>query len=75
MSEVVDYFVCDSCSNKDFVPIYNFCVRFHRVNFSDELIYDKMSKEKFQCTKCLKVFSRVDIEGGLTDLRMRRRDI
>jgi hypothetical protein len=75
MSEVVDYFVCDSCSNKDFVPIHNFGVRFHGVNFSEELIYDKISEEKFQCTECLKVFSRVDIEAGLTNLRMRRREI
>ena len=73
MSEVPEYFVSDSCSNKDFVPIHNFGVRFHGVNFSDELIYDKIFEEKFQCTECLKVFSKTDIETGLVNLRIKRR--
>jgi hypothetical protein len=75
MSEVLEYFVCDSCSNKDFVPIHNFGVRFHGVNFSDELIYDKIFEEKFQCTECLKVFSKSDIEAGLINLRIKHRKI
>ena len=75
MSEVPEYFVCDSCSNKDFVPIHNFGVRFHGVNFSDELIYDKIFEEKFQCTECLKVFSKTDIETALANLRIKRRKL
>ena len=40
-----DYFVCDNCENKDLKIVYNFSVRFYKVNFSDELIYDQLIEE------------------------------
>jgi hypothetical protein len=69
MDDILDYFLCDACAGKDFKLIYNFCVRFHGVNFSDDLIYDKTVEKRFQCTKCEKTFSREEIESGLTRLR------
>jgi len=73
MSDVLDFFVCDSCLNKDFSPLYNFSLRFHGVNFSDELIYDEMVEEQFQCTKCQKNFTKKEIEEGLAELRRKRK--
>lgn len=72
MGDIQDYFLCDNCDGKDFKLVYNFCLRFHGVNFSDDLIYDKVVAEQFQCTKCEKIFPREEIESGLTRLRKAR---
>ncbi len=63
------YFCCDECKNKDFRPVYNFSLHFHSVNFSDDLIYDKTVDALYQCTKCLKTFSRREIEDKLAELK------
>jgi len=73
MNVTQDYFLCDSCSNKDFKLIYNFSLRFHGVNFSDDLIYDKLSEEMYQCTKCQKTFTKNQIEEGLNKLKKIRK--
>ena len=73
MDEIRDYFLCDSCNNKDFKLIYNFSVRFHGVNFSDELIYDKLTEEIYRCTNCMKIFTKKQIEEGLAALKRRRK--
>jgi len=63
------YFICDDCKNKDFKRIYNFSLRFHGINFSDELIYDRLTEEIYQCTNCSKTFTKVQIEEGLTMIK------
>ncbi|MFP3910666.1 MAG: hypothetical protein ACLFUT_01190 [Desulfobacteraceae bacterium] len=73
MGDILDYFLCDNCSNKDFKLVYNFCLRFHGVNFSDDLIYDKIIEEKYECTQCKKTFFKRDIEKGLSVLRSKRK--
>jgi len=72
MGDILDYFLCDDCDGKDFKLVYNFCLRFHGVNFSDDLIYDKTMEKRFQCTNCEKKFSREEIESGLSQLRKTR---
>lgn len=74
MNELHDYFVCDDCGNKDFKPIYNFSIRFYGVNFSDELVYDKLTHELFQCTKCSKVFTEDQIEEKLAQFKKMRKN-
>ncbi|HDZ90902.1 MAG: hypothetical protein JRJ09_09945 [Deltaproteobacteria bacterium] len=75
MGDILDFFVCDGCSNVDFEPVFKFGLRFHGVNFSEELIYDEIVEERYRCTKCHKDFSRKEIEEGLAELRkMRKRD-
>ncbi len=69
MDSMQDYFLCDGCQNKDFRQIYNFSIRFHGVNFSEDLIYDKLTVEIFQCTKCDKTFTRDEIEQVLDEIR------
>jgi predicted Zn-dependent peptidase len=69
MDYIQDYFLCSSCQNKDFRQIYNFSIRFHGVNFSDDLIYDKLTDEIFQCTKCDKTFTRDEVEQVLDEIR------
>jgi hypothetical protein len=73
MELVQDYFLCDSCRNRDFKRIYNFSIRFHGVNFSDELIYDKMTEEIYQCTKCSKTFTNAQIDEALAEFKRHRK--
>ena len=73
MDEIRDYFLCDSCSNRNFKLVYNFSLRFHGVNFSDDLIYDKLVEELYTCTKCQKTFTDRQIEAGLAEIRRKRR--
>ena len=70
MDFIQDYFLCDSCQNKDFKLIYNFSIRFHGVNFSDELVYDRLADEIYQCTKCNKTFTKDQVEEGLNEIKV-----
>ena len=63
------YFLCNSCANKDFAVIHNFSLRFHGVNFSDELIYDRLTTEIYQCTNCKKNFTKKQIKEGIRELK------
>jgi len=73
METVRDYFFCDKCQNRDFKRIYNFSICFHGVNFSDDLIYDKLTEEIYQCTKCSKTFTKEQIDEALADYKRRRK--
>jgi hypothetical protein len=73
MAEIEDYFFCEACSNKDFKLVYNFSLRFHGVNFSDELIYDRRTEEIFHCTQCDKAYTRTQIETKLNEYKKRRK--
>ena len=73
MDFIEDFFLCDSCQSKDFKRIYNFSIRFHGVNFSDDLIYDKLTEAKYQCAHCSKTFSIDEIEECLADFKRKRR--
>ncbi len=74
MDSIRDCFVCDVCENKDLILVYNFSIRFHKVNFSDELIYDELTEELYQCTNCQKRFTKKQIEEGLAILRKKRKE-
>ena len=69
----VDHFECDNCRSKDFIRVYNFSLRFHGVNFSDDLIYDQQTSEVYQCMECKKRFTRNEIEEALAGFRKARR--
>ena len=73
MEVIEEYFLCDDCQNKDFKRIYNFSLRFHGINFSDELIYDHTIDEIYQCTKCQKTFTKVQIDEALIEIKKRRK--
>ncbi len=73
MDPHVEYFECDNCRSRDFKRLYRFSLRFHGVNFSDDLIYDRQTSEVYQCTECRKHFTREEIEQGLTEIRKARR--
>ncbi|HBF42900.1 MAG TPA: hypothetical protein DDW42_04590 [Desulfobacteraceae bacterium] len=75
MGEIHDYFVCDNCASKDFKVVCNFSMRFHGVNFSDDLIYDELTEEIYQCTNCQKTFTKKQIKKGLDELKRMRKDI
>jgi hypothetical protein len=65
MNEIQDYFVCDSCSNKKFSLVFKFSLRFHGVNFSDDLIYERLNEEIYECTECKKAYTKMEIEDSL----------
>jgi len=73
MDVIHDYFLCESCANKDFRLVYNFSLRFHGVNFADDLIYDKLIVEMYQCTNCKKIFTKKQIEDGLFKIKKRHK--
>jgi ribosomal protein L37AE/L43A len=73
MEYVQDYFSCSNCNNRDFKLIYNFSIRFYGVNFSDDLIYDRLTDEIYQCTKCSKTFTKPEIEEALSALKKIRK--
>jgi DNA-directed RNA polymerase subunit RPC12/RpoP len=74
MEEIQDFFLCENCSSKDFKLVYNFSIRFHKVNFSDELIYDRLAEEIYRCIKCDKTYSRKQVEDGLTEFKKKRKE-
>jgi hypothetical protein len=73
MEIIQHYFLCDDCHNKDFKRIYNFKIRFHGVNFSEDLIYDKLTDELYQCTKCKKTFTRDQVDSVLNKIKQKHK--
>ena len=73
--EIIDYFFCDNCANKDFQLVHNFYLRFHKVNFADNLIYDELKQVRYQCTNCKRTFSKEEIEQSLQEIKKRRRGV
>lgn len=73
MESIKDYFLCDGCRNKDFTRIHNFSMRFYTVNFSDELVYERLTEEIYQCTRCAKIFTREQIDKTLAEFKKRRK--
>jgi len=68
-----DYFLCDACRNKKFMRIHTFSIRFYGVNFTDDLVYDKLTEEVFQCTQCGKTFTKEQIEDTLAGFKKKRK--
>ena len=68
-----DYFCCDNCSNKDFKLVYNFSIQFHGVNFSEDLIYDRLTEEIYHCTKCDKTYTKTQTDERLNEFKRKRK--
>jgi ribosomal protein L37AE/L43A len=75
MEWIEKYFECGECKNRNFRQIYNFMIRFHTVNFSDGLIYDKVTNEIYECTQCGKSYTKGQIENKLAQFRRSRNSI
>jgi hypothetical protein len=75
MELIEKYFECDECKNRNFKQIYNFLIRFHTVNFSDGLIYDRLTNEVYECTQCGKSYTRGQIEDKLAKFRKSRNSV
>jgi hypothetical protein len=74
MKVIHEYFLCDACECKDFKRIYNFSIRLHSVNFSDDLVYDRLNDEVYQCAKCGKTFLKDQIEEGIQALKNKNKN-
>ncbi|MBN2031792.1 MAG: hypothetical protein JW836_00835 [Deltaproteobacteria bacterium] len=73
MESTKEYFLCDVCQNKDFTLIHNFSMRFYTVNFSDELVYERLTEECYQCTSCKKIFTKETISNSLGEFKKKRK--
>jgi DNA-directed RNA polymerase subunit RPC12/RpoP len=73
MDDIKEYFLCDACQNKDFTKIYNFSMIFYTVNFSDDLVYERLAEESYQCTRCSKIFTQKNIEKSLNSFKKLRK--
>lgn len=74
MDVIHEYFSCDACKCKDFKRIYNFSLRFHRINFSDDLVYDRLVDEIYQCISCQKTFTKDVIERELDKIKNKHKN-
>ncbi|MFC1866585.1 hypothetical protein ACFL0H_00375 [Thermodesulfobacteriota bacterium] len=74
MDVIHEYFLCDACECKDFKRIYNFSLRFHHINFSDDLIYDRLIDEIYQCVNCRKTFTKNKVEGELEKIKNKHKN-
>jgi predicted nucleic-acid-binding Zn-ribbon protein len=73
--EIRDYFECERCGNRNFRAVYTFSLKFHKVNFSDELVYDRINEERFECTKCGAMYSMEQIREALRQIKRRRKSM
>jgi len=73
MDQMREYFLCPDCNNREFKRIYTFSFLFHGVNFSDDLIYDELTDEIYQCTKCNSTFTMDQIQEGLAEVKKKRK--
>ena len=73
MDVIQEYFTCDQCDCKDFKLIYNFSLKFHNINFSDDLIYDRTVDKIYQCVNCNKTYSTIQVEERLQAIKVKRK--
>ncbi len=69
MDQIQHFFLCKNCDNKNFHLVYNFSLRLHGVNFSDKGIYDELTEELYQCTKCKMTYTKKNLEEGLSIIK------
>lgn len=74
MDVIQDFFCCSDCRNMNFRQVYSFSIVFHTVNFSDELIYDRLANESYECTQCGKIYSKEQVEEKLREFKQERRN-
>jgi hypothetical protein len=73
MDVIRDFFSCSACQCRTFRQVYRFSIAFHTVNFSDDLIYDRLTEESFECTQCGKIYSKEEVEEKLRQFKKMRR--
>jgi len=74
MEVINEYFECEDCGGRDFLRIYHFSLRFHSVNFSDALVYDRLTDEVYQCNNCKKTYSMVQIDEVLEAIKTKHKN-
>jgi len=61
-------FRCTECGYGRFKKFYTFNIDFRNVNFTDEIIYDIVNEEYYQCTECDAVYTKKEIEKILKSI-------
>jgi hypothetical protein len=73
MDVMRDFFCCETCQSKAFRQVYTFSMVFQTVNFSDDLIYDRLTEESYECAQCGKIYSKEQVEERLREFKQNRR--
>jgi len=74
MEEVKEYFTCDKCGGRDFFPRYSFSITLKKVNFSDDLIYDRLTEECYECKGCGECISESQISDGIREIKRKHKN-
>jgi len=72
---IMEYFACSKCGNTRFTKHYEFSISFHKVNFSDGLVYDKHTDEICVCTKCGSEIGFENVQTGLREIKQKQKAI
>lgn len=70
---ISETFLCNDCGGKYFLKVYTFSIRFKEVDFSDEMIYDKMEDERYMCGACRTTYSQKEVDDTLRQAKRRIR--
>ena len=65
MTKYTKKFICLDCKGENFGANYKFSVEFKDVNFTDRLIYDKITEASYFCKECGKVYSQEFIQESI----------
>ncbi len=71
--QLSETFLCNECRGKYFIKVYTFSIRFKEVDFSDDLIYDKLEDERYMCGACRATYSQTEVEETLRRAKRRIR--
>lgn len=71
--QLAETFLCNECGGKYFIKVYTFSIRFKEVDFSDDLIYDKLEDERYMCGECRATYSQVEVDDTLRQAKRRIR--
>ncbi|NLA74053.1 MAG: hypothetical protein GX846_01005 [Deltaproteobacteria bacterium] len=74
MDVINEFFECKECGGRDFHRNYHFSLRFHSVNFSDSLVYDRLVDEVYQCNNCKTKYSIEEINEVLEAIKAKHKN-
>ncbi len=69
METIQEYFTCGECGNTYLKKVHRFSITLRKVNFSDELVYDKGIEECYECSNCKKMYTRGEIDLVIREIK------
>jgi hypothetical protein len=69
VEEVKEYFTCDKCGSQNFFTRNSFAILLKKVNFSEDLVYDHITEECYECKECGECINRGDIDDAIREIK------